>query len=415
MIPQIKQVWIQNYKSIEEARVTLEPFTVLVGANSTGKSNFIDALEFVKDCIEDSVPKATNKRGGFDLVATRFRKGEPSLGISITAILENDLHVYYGIKIDKYRYGERVLEEKGLVYTGNDWKKGSFFKRNAEGQVATSIEGYKVFIQSDRLGIQAMSGTKEFRPVYEFLNSMRFYSIQSQEMRAWQQSGRSDVLLRDGSNAAAVVRRLSEESGQSGYKYNRIRSLLGHIASGIIDVSHINSKYGNTYEDGHDLETLLFHRDINSGRPLTLTSASQSDGTLRALGVLLAIYQLGNHSVIAIEEPEATIHPAASEVLLQAFKDAAHDRQIIITTHSADLLDNKEVTSDIIRVVGMEHGRTFILPVSEGGKSSIRDHLFTAGELLRVDELNPDRSVESEVDREFDLFDESFKTGRESE
>ena len=74
-------------------------------------------------------------------------------------------------------------------------------------------------------------------------------------------------------------------------------------------------------------------------RPLPLDASDMSDGTLRALGLLLAAYQPGRHSVVAIEEPEATVHPAAAELVTQVLRDAAHERQILFTTHSPDILE----------------------------------------------------------------------------
>ena len=68
-----------------------------------------------------------------------------------------------------------------------------------------------------------------------------------------------------------------------------------------------------------------------------------SDGTLRVLGLFLAAYQAGHPSVLGIEEPEATVHPAMAEVVTEVLLDAAHDQQVLVTTHSPDILDYKEL------------------------------------------------------------------------
>jgi len=69
-----------------------------------------------------------------------------------------------------------------------------------------------------------------------------------------------------------------------------------------------------------------------------------SDGTLRVLGILLAIYQPSESALIGVEEPESTIHPAAMDALVQILKDGQHRAQILVTTHSPDVLDNKTVS-----------------------------------------------------------------------
>ncbi len=64
MVPRIRMVQIKNYKSLAAVSVELEPFTVFVGANGSGKSNFIDALAFVQESLSESVEIAFKRRGG---------------------------------------------------------------------------------------------------------------------------------------------------------------------------------------------------------------------------------------------------------------------------------------------------------------------------------------------------------------
>jgi predicted ATPase len=113
-----------------------------------------------------------------------------------------------------------------------------------------------------------------------------------------------------------------------------------------------------------------------------------SDGTLRVLGLLLAVYQAGEHSVVAIEEPESTVHPAVAESIVEVLMDAAQEKQILFTTHSPDIIDHKEITDEQIRVVTMERNETLIAP----------------GELLRTDELNPDVSSAKQEVKQMNLF-----------
>src|SRR5262249_19684587 len=117
---------------------------------------------------------------------------------------------------------------------------------------------------------------------------------------------------------------------------------------------------------------------------------NMSDGTLRVLGVLLAVLQPGRHSLIAIEEPEATVHPAVSEVLVEVLLDAAHELHVLVTIHSLDILDHKAIEDHQIRAVVHEDGESFIARLSPSSRDSIRERLYTPGELLRHGELMPD-------------------------
>jgi len=137
-------------------------------------------------------------------------------------------------------------------------------------------------------------------------------------------------------------------------------------------------------------ETLQFKQDVGLKDPWTFDALNMSDGTLRVLGLLLAVFQLGKHSLIAIEEPEATVHPAVSELVIEVLMDATNDRQVLLTTHSPDILDYKYLQDNQLRVVNLEKNRTVIAPMSAAGRQAIREQLYTPGELLRTGELLPD-------------------------
>jgi len=76
-------------------------------------------------------------------------------------------------------------------------------------------------------------------------------------------------------------------------------------------------------------------------------------------------------------------------VLFDALHEAAHFVQVVATTHSADLLDTKDLDSDSLLIVDAVDGETTIGPADEVSKSIMRDRLYTGGELLRQNQLRP--------------------------
>jgi predicted ATPase len=377
MVPHIKQVRIRNYKSIGQLSVNLEPFTVLVGPNGSGKSNFIDALSFVKDCLADSLESAFRKRGGIGAVRRRSAGHPTSIEISIIMDLGNSELASYSFKISamfekKFEVAFEHCKVQGLLKKEHEFKieKGEFTKE---------IPGIRPKVSSDRLGLYAASATEEFRPVYDFLTSMRFYSIIPKELRNLQESGTEDHLTPDGSNAAAILRRL--KSDNHAWRYDRLCSLLGKVVRGIKKVE---------YHAVGQKETIQIKQDVGTKYPWTFDALNMSDGTLRILGLLLAVYQPGLHSVITIEEPEATVHPAVTELIIEVLMDAAKERQVLITTHSPDILDYKHLKDSQIKIVTIENYSTLIASLSQSSREAIRQHLYTAGELLRSGELTPD-------------------------
>ena len=80
----IHKVYVRNYKSIAEAEVTLERFTVFIGPNGSGKSNFVDALRFVRDAIVSGLDTAISHRRGIRAI----RRWSPRRPVDVTIKLE---------------------------------------------------------------------------------------------------------------------------------------------------------------------------------------------------------------------------------------------------------------------------------------------------------------------------------------
>ncbi|MFQ5794357.1 MAG: AAA family ATPase [Candidatus Bipolaricaulia bacterium] len=392
MIPRIRQVQIRNYKSIAQASVTLEPFTAFVGPNGAGKGNFIDALAFVQECLSASIEFAFKNRGGIGVVR-RHSAGHPThIGIRLILDLDERLSADYAFEIAaKPTERFRIARERCVLQ--HFMKKEHVFEvRN--GKFSKEIPGIRPKVSPDRLALFVASATEEFRSVYDFLTSMRFYSIFPVRLRELQDPDPGDYLKRDGSNAAAMLKRIRDDA-DGGEQYTRLCRLLSKVVTGLETVE---------YQSIGQKETLQFKQDVGTKHPWTFDALNMSDGTLRVLGLLLAVYQPGRHSVVAIEEPEATVHPAVIELVVEVLMDTSQERQILLTTHSPDILDYKELTDAQIRVVTMERNRTLISPVSESSRDAIQEHLYTAGELLRSDELNPDVAVAEQAAQQLNLF-----------
>lgn len=131
-------------------------------------------------------------------------------------------------------------------------------------------------------------------------------------------------------------------------------------------------------------ETLEFSQDVPGAKtPWRFPAQSVSDGTLRALGVLVALFSGTGDTLspIGIEEPESALHPAAAGVLLDALRDASDRRQVIVTSHSPDLLDRHDFTLSELRAVRSVAGETKIGQLDKAGALALRDQLYTPGEL----------------------------------
>jgi len=123
-----------------------------------------------------------------------------------------------------------------------------------------------------------------------------------------------------------------------------------------------------------------------------------SDGTLRAFGILLALFQKSAPAIVVIEEPETSLHPAAAAAIMEALRNASEDKQIIVSTHSPEILDMADAAEDELRVVTWQKGLTSIGAVEGAARESLRTHLASAGELLRMRILDAPPLFDSKVD-----------------
>lgn len=135
-----------------------------------------------------------------------------------------------------------------------------------------------------------------------------------------------------------------------------------------------------------------------------------SDGTLRALGVLVSVFQSDGERarvpLVGIEEPEVALHPAAARYLVDSLIEASRETQLVLTSHSPDLLDHEGVKTEFLLAVEAEQGKTLISPVYEAARTALKDRLYTAGELLRLNQLRPDpRRYSIRMEQQLRLFD----------
>jgi predicted ATPase len=144
-----------------------------------------------------------------------------------------------------------------------------------------------------------------------------------------------------------------------------------------------------------DLPDIGIFQDSQLGE--TFWSQNLSDGTLRAIAILVILFQNNfskdqNFLVFGIEEPELALHPAATSVLLDAMREASQETQVLVTTHSPDLLDNVDLENgdELVLAVDSRDGRTIIAPIDSASREIVKENLFSLGDLLRMRQLEPE-------------------------
>ncbi len=379
----LSRVLLKNYKSIANCSVKLGPLNFLVGPNGAGKSNFLDALRFAAESLNISLDHALRERGGIGEIQRRSSADSGYFGMRLEFTLSNGDSGHYAFRIEALSTGgAQVQREECRVY-GPALSNERFYQVE-RGTVVKSQPSLVPAAAPNRLFLVAASTLLEFRPLYDALSHMGFYHFNPDEIRNLQTPDTGEVLLRDGRNLASVFNALGRDSPDT---RNRVVEFLSKVVPEIEDVTV--KRVGNR-------ETLEFQqRAGGNGGTWRFLAENMSDGTLRALGVLTALLQSTDGGakrvpLVGIEEPEMAVHPDAAGVLRDALRTAAQMAQVIVTSHSPDLLDDKDVSDDWVLAVVSEDGETKIGPLNEADRSVLRDRLFTAGELLKQGQLTPD-------------------------
>lgn len=355
---------MKNYRSLADLTVELSPLNILVGANSSGKSNFVDVLRFVADALQLGLFLAVAKRSGIGSIQ-RWLKGQRQFNVMISLHLNvNDLESEYTFTLGSSPREEHLVYHEQYI-SGNS----VIFERTGDEWLSTP-SGLSPTIQERGLMLPLLAGLPDIAPVYDFLTNMNFYYIFPNVVRyeESQTPGNPYPLDEYGTNFRSALREFLRASNRKSDFENSLGRILPDF-NGFAFLESVDRRFSTIY---------LVHKDGN-----TFELGQESDGTLRILALLLALYQDPPRTLIAIEEPGILVHPGALGVLCDVIKEASERSQIIITTHSPDIVAQFDIND--LRVVELTDEGTKIGPVDEVQRKVIEEQLFKASDLLRID------------------------------
>ena len=363
----IHRFHVQNFKSIVDVDVVdLSPVTVLVGKSGTGKSNFVQALRFLRDVLISNQPLQQS----WHLLRPVMASDAPTTFLVEFSVAGIEEKFRYELSINKIGPGQPpdneclTLGDRCLFHQG---------RSPARWLVEPEL------LQLPRPGAIALGRIPSiFEVVIAFTaltSGIGCYIFPDEVLR---EPGRANQrtwgLADDASNFLDILRELV--SNLLELKVRRsIVAVLERVNRSISSLELDNIQNPTRIVVGHRFD----------GKTLTLDLSQESGGFRRFYAHLLAIYQTPPKQTLIFEHPEDGIHPGALSLLAEEFKAAPKQGhgQVILTTHSPNLLDYFDVEQ--IRVVELAGLETRVGFVSAEQKEAIRDRLLDAGELLTVD------------------------------
>lgn len=351
----ITRLEIDGFKSLRDFAIDLGPFTVLVGPNSAGKSNILEALALLSCLASEPIEPAFKHGRGRAIDQFTLEKGEPVRSIRFAAelFLPADVDVR-GVATNRLRYEltigrERrasgtealVVEHERLATIPEErdtWIKlhstqaervrhapeMDLFRQVERSSSGDSKRGYRrllvgenrVFVLADNRTVPAffraelapnithMSLFRSFaRALALALGAFRLVHLDSARPREESERIGGDTLAPDASNLPTVLAALPPDV------LGEIRADLVGLVPGI-----------STFEVVADRDSFRIDFELSGGD--RLPARLVSDGTLRALALLTALRSDRGPSTIAIEEPENGIYPGRLRTLLDLLREA---------------------------------------------------------------------------------------------
>ena len=385
----LREMFVMGFRSIYSQEVAFDNPTFVVGPNGSGKSNFVDAFAFLAEAMASPLQAVIERRGGFAAVSHRSSaRGRPSnltLRVTLDKPDSDTSDARYYLDLRPRKGNDFEVAEEVCAVARSDGSHG-FRRRTVKGATRwdISVDSLAPAVEPNALALPLVGGDKRFRPVLRFLSGMRTYRIEPTALRTMQDPDGGTVLRSDGSNAASVLREIQRRSPEEDRA--RICELLKSVVPGTVDVRP--KKHGPKL-------TLEFTQERVGADSIKFEAFSMSDGTLRVLGLITAVFQRPAPSLLVVEEPEASMHAGALGSILDVLRLASRSMQVVVTTHSPDILDAKWIEDRHLRILSWKQGTTRIGRASQAVQTVLAEHLMGAGELLRSNALTTDEQTDS--------------------
>lgn len=387
----IEKICINNYKSIQSLQdFELKPVNVLIGANNSGKSNFLDVFAFLRDTLMDDHSQnhqdngkagwqgALQKRGGMENVGF---EDETSFNISW---FTQDLRYY--LRIDKSpatlfdQIGDEQftrISNRGKKYfdlrdsnvtlydeNGNNLLSCTIHQRTALGEFLKQMEP---FIRQNRGDKQAFAFARKLSEIKIY---DRIHTEIWSPLRTPKASRGERVLEEDGGNLVGVLHQLSETSPTF---RRELDSLLRILFQDFLRISFPTNPQGG----------ILISWEDKNGR--VVNTAQLSDGTLKFLCLIAILKNPNPPALIGIDEIDANLHPKMQAILADMIDEASQRTQIIATTHNPDFVSM--FTPEEIVILQKYKGATEMRRFSSKGALELWLEDFTTRELWLMGEL----------------------------
>ncbi len=407
----IKRLRVSNFKSFKSLAIELRNFNLLIGANASGKSNFIQIFKFLRDITEFGLDNAISLQGGveyfrnvnidstqdfsIEIVSDQRIAFAKEVDNKLIAIRPYETTYNLNIRFKKTGVGFEIINEKvshKVEYSILERQKKKIKEKEKLGSGETTISniGGRIdsrfqfplkgeelkeedflpsFLREEKPSAKVtLLERLAFLPPFMLETIFTDFSIYDFDPRlpkkAVTVTGKAE-LEEDGSNLAIVLKNIKQSAAKKRKFYNLMREILPFVEEFSVD------KFA---------DTLLFKvREIYSKKSF-LPASLMSDGTINLTALIISLY-FEDKPLKIIEESERNIHPYLISKLVNMMQEASKKSQLICTTHNPEMLKHVDL-NDILLIFRDKDGFSCISRPAE--KKEIK--LFLENE-MGIEEL----------------------------
>jgi len=418
----IKRIRAKNFKSFKELDLELGDLNILIGANASGKSNFVQIFKFLRDIRSHGLENAISIQGGAEYL-TNVNIGasevfsleitsEPGVGSKVAVHRDIDIRtdevIYeFAIQFDEQEGNFEVLKDKltqkSTIFVGKKGKEktqeGELILSNVGGEIERDIkldsqgdtpdifngisssilrlsEDIKMLPNTILLEQPLISVFTSFQFIPMLRSEVEFVDISVYDFdpnlaRTLAPIAGEVRLAENGSNLAIAIKNIIKGEDGKRKLLNLVKYLLDFVDDLDVERRAIDRAF------------LLKLREKFSEEFLPVLSIS--DGTINMLALIIALY-FDKKPLTIIEEPDRGIHPYLISRVVHMMEDASQNKQVIVTTHNPEMVKHAD-KKDLLLISRDKEGFSCISRPSEKKKVKIFLENEIGFEDLYVDNL----------------------------
>jgi predicted ATPase len=341
----ITELRIKNWKNFTHADAKLQQRVFLVGPNASGKSNFLDLFRFLRDLVSvgGGFQEAVRRRGGVSTIRCLAARQDPTIEVEVALGTADTSNIWeYKLEYGQDNQRKAIIKKETVKHKG----RPLLDRPDSDDRIDPA--------RLRQTHLEQVNVNRPFRPVADFLASIRYLHIVPQLVR---EPDRSSGRKHDPYGGDFIERLATADKRVRRGRLNRITKALRIAVPQLRELDLWQDETGRPHLRGK----------YEHWRPQGAYQMEEqfSDGTLRLLGLLWAV--LDGNGPLLLEEPELSLHPGVVRYLPQLFARARfkEPRQIIVSTHSPELLEDEGIGMDEVLMLLPQGEGTAVRPAGD--------------------------------------------------